>query len=261
MSSKELTPYTSSHRHYRGRCTPRQKESGFQVVVEQTDLWIVAEQNLSQEILQHVHLLRGELKAYIAMHPEFGASLRPVEVPPKASEIVRAMAVAGARCEVGPMAAVAGAVAQFVANAFADKSPNIIVENGGDIALRSTRERVVGLLPDPTSETVLGLRLAPEDFPVCICSSSATIGHSLSLGRGDLVVVRSKNGCLADAAATALCNLLQGKKDLERVLAQAQKWAEAAPHLGLDCGIDGVIAQCGGQIAVWGAMELTGIAK
>ena len=185
------------------------------MVVEQTDLWVVAQHNLSQEILPLVHQLRGELKAYIALHPEFGASLSPVDVPPNATAIVRAMAAAARRCNVGPMAAVAGAMAQFVAKRFEELSPNIIVENGGDIALRSTRERVVGLLSDPTSDTVLGLRLGPTDFPTCICSSSATIGHSLSLGRGELVVVRSRDGCLADAAATALCNILHGKQDLE----------------------------------------------
>ncbi len=260
MSSADRYPYAGSHRHYRGRCSPRAGETGFQVVVEQTDLWVVAERDLSQDILHLAHHLRGELKAYMALHPEFGTSLRPVSVSANASSVVRAMADAAARCDVGPMAAVAGAIAQFTAAGFTEKSPNLIVENGGDIALHSTRDRVVGLLPDPSSETVLGLTIAAKDFPVYICSSSATIGHSLSLGRGELVAVRSQNGCLADAAATALCNMLQTKKDLQRVLAQAQEWSEPDSDHGLACGIDGVLAQCGGQIAVWGKMELTGIA-
>ncbi len=260
MSFEDTPPYNNSHRHYRGKCSPRTGEIGFQIVVEQTDLWIVAEQDLSEKILNLVHHLRGELKAYMALFPEFGTSLRPVPVSPKASPIIRAMAEATARCNVGPMASVAGAISQFVAEAFAKQSPNLIVENGGDIALYSTRDRVVGLLPDPNSETVLGLKIAAKDFPVCICSSSATIGHSLSLGRGELVAVRSQNGCLADAAATALCNMLQSKKDLDRVLAQAQEWSAPDNDNGLNCGIDGVLAQCGGQIAVWGQMELTGIA-
>jgi len=243
-----LSLHTSPWRTYRGKCRPAPGETAFQVVVEQTDLWVVAERDLSRTVHALVNECRGLLRAYLAWHPEFLTSLRPVEVVPEAPDIVRDMARAGQACGVGPMAAVAGAVAQWVAQRCVTQSSNLLVENGGDLFLCSTRERVIGLLVDPTQNMGLGLRLAPADFPCSVCSSSATIGHSLSLGRGDLVVTRSKDAALADAAATALNNLITGPGDLRLVLDQAESLA--------DNGLDGMFVQCGAEVGVWGKMEL-----
>ncbi|GAB6060859.1 UPF0280 family protein [Desulfonatronum parangueonense] len=218
------------------------------MVVAQTDLWVVAERDLRHEVLQAVNACRAELQTYIAVQPEFGTSLAPVEVRPKAPEVIQSMARAARICNVGPMAAVAGAVAQWVAGQCTAFSPNLIVENGGDLFLQSTRERVVGLLAVPGSEMSMGLRLTPRDFPCSLCSSSATIGHSLSFGQADLVVTRSKDAALADAAATALGNMLQSPRDMARVMDQAKRFAR---H-----GLDGVFAQCGDQVGVWGKMDL-----
>lgn len=243
--------HTSPWRTYRGKCRPASGETAFQVVVEQTDLWIVAERDLSRTVHALVNECRGLLSAYIAWHPEFLTSLRPVDVGPEAPDIVRDMARAGQACGVGPMAAVAGAVAQWVARRCVKQSPNLLVENGGDLYLCSTRERVVGLLTDPSRSMGLGLRLSPSDFPCSVCSSSATIGHSLSLGQGDLVVTRAKSAALADAAATALNNLLAGPQDLGPVMDQAGSLASQ--------GLDGVFAQCGEEVGVWGKMELVAL--
>ncbi|MDK2954953.1 MAG: uncharacterized protein PWQ57_449 [Desulfovibrionales bacterium] len=247
--SKNNVPYRSPWRRYREDASPRRRgEQSFQVVVEQTDLWITAREDLSSQALDLVHGLRGTLKAYIALHPSFAASLAPVAVSPEAPPLIRSMALAGEACGVGPMAAVAGAIAQGVAEGLAQCSPDVLVENGGDVHMISTTDRVAALLADPASTAGLGLKLAAEDFPLSLCASSGRIGHSLSLGRGDLVVVRSKSAAVADAAATALGNLLQSKKDLERVAARARELN--------DKGVDGVFAQMDGRIAVWGKMEL-----
>jgi ApbE superfamily uncharacterized protein (UPF0280 family) len=243
--------HLGSDRAYRDWVRPRQGEVRYQVAMEQTDLLVVAEADLRDEMAAHVALVRGEIKNWILFHPEFAASLTPVEVGEGAPQVVRAMADAAARCGVGPMAAVAGAVAQAVAERFVERSPNIIVENGGDIYLCSTRERVVALLAEPESGARLGLRLAADAFPVSVCSSSGTIGHSLSLGSGDLVAVRARDARFADAAATALGNLLRGPGDIRRVLDRA---AELAGH-----GLDGVFAQYDAKIAAWGDMELVAL--
>jgi len=248
--------YTSSYRHYREHYRPRGGDVGFQVVVEHTDLWVVATRDFSDEVLTTVHELRGQLKAYITLHPEFGLSLAPVEVEPNAPELILEMAHAAALCNVGPMAAVAGAIAQAVAERFVERSPDFIVENGGDTFLCSTRDRVVGLLPDPAHEAVLGIKLAAEDFPVSLCASSATIGHSLSLGQGELLVVRSPNASFADAAATALLNLLKHKRDLDKVLQRAQEFAVVPQGARSDHYLEGVFAQLQGRLGVWGKMEL-----
>jgi hypothetical protein len=153
--------------------------------------------------------------------------------------------------QVGPMAAVAGAIAQDVADTFGPQCGDILVENGGDIFIRSSIPRTIGLLPDPNNEMTLGLALKPEDFPCAVCASSASIGHSLSLGRGDLVVTRARSGALADAAATRLCNELRTRQDLRRVLALAEDFSTQ--------GLLGVVAQCQGQIGIRGEMELVGL--
>jgi len=221
-----MKDYRGVGRGYREALAPDQGEVSFQVVLEESDLWIVARRNLSREIAEYLRGLRAELKSHILLHPDFF-------------------------CNVGPMAAVAGTIAQMVCERFVDASPDLIVENGGDIFLCSTRDRVVGLLAEPKSGARLGLRIPAREFPTSLCSSSGRIGHSLSLGRGDLVTVRADSGALADAAATALCNLLKSARDLSRVLERAQELAEV--------GVLGVFAQMGGQVGAWGQVELVGL--
>ncbi|MBU1001697.1 MAG: UPF0280 family protein [Proteobacteria bacterium] len=244
------TVHRGTHRDYRSGITPAQGETTFQVVVEETDLLVVARADLSAETTRIVTGLRGQIKAYMTLNPVFGPSLQPVAVPDSAPPIIRSMAEAAQQCGVGPMAAVAGTVAQYTACALLDKSPDILVENGGDLYLCSTRRRVVAILADPSGDASLGLALEPEDFPCSLCASSATIGHSLSLGRGELVVARAANASLADAAATALCNMLRSHQDLKRVTACAEA-----------LGLDGVFAQCNGTISVWGDMELVALKR
>nr|WP_321514655.1 UPF0280 family protein [uncultured Pseudodesulfovibrio sp.] len=243
--------HLSTDRTYRDLVQPHSGEVRFQVAMEQTDLLVVAECDLQNEIAGFVARIRGDVKNWIMFHPEFAESLVPVPVPDDAPAIVRAMAQAGAACGVGPMAAVAGAVAQAVGDAFVDRSPNILVENGGDTYMHSTRERVVALLSEPESGASIGLRLEAGGFPTSICASSGTIGHSLSLGSGDLVAVRARDARFADAAATALCNELRSESDMDTVLKLAKQFAE---H-----GLLGVFAQYDQKVAAWGDLELVAL--
>jgi uncharacterized protein len=255
MPSSTHATHTGAHRAYRASCHPGPGEVSFRVAVDETDLYVTAQEDLSREIADFVRELRGRIKAYILCHPEFQTSLSPLEVPVGAPEIVRAMAEAAGACGVGPMAAVAGAVAQRVAEAFQERSPDILVENGGDIYLCSTKPRTVGLLPDPTQDAMLGVTLAPEDFPLSLCSSSGRIGHSLSLGQGDLAVVLATSGATADAAATALCNMLRSKGDADQMMNRVVGRAREMADRGL--GVVGLFAQAHGRLTVWGRVELT----
>lgn len=243
--------HSDPNRRYRDSVAPSGSEVRFQVAVEQTDLLVVAREDLSRDVAGVVSGLRGAIKNHILFHPEFAESLAPLDPADSAPEIVRAMAAGAAPCGVGPMAAVAGTVAEFVAREFASRSPDFIVENGGDIFMYSTRDRVVALLPDPDSGSSVGIRLAAERFPLSVCSSSATIGHSLSLGAGDLVTVAAKSGALADAAATALCNMLRNRDSINDLLAEAER---LSAH-----GLEGVFAQVDGQVAAWGDVELVAV--
>ena len=220
----------------------------FQLVIEETDLWVAAQEDLGAPMADHVRLLRGQIKTYAAVHPEFLTSLEPLEASPGAPEIIRRMCRAGTMTGVGPMAAVAGTLSQLLAEHFHERSPDLMIENGGDTYLYSTRDRHIGILNMPDQAVRLCVPVAAGDFPCSFCASSATIGHSLSFGKADLVVVRSKDAALADAAATALANALTGALAMDAVLAQAQKWEPL--------GLDGVFTQCEGKIGVWGKMQL-----
>ncbi|NDV21503.1 UPF0280 family protein [Desulfovibrio sp. JC022] len=245
MSKKIHTDHT---RGYRESIALSGNEISFQVVVEQTDLFIVAEKDLSEQALDAVHEIRGILNAHFVLNPNFATSLVPVAVPGDVHAVIKAMADSAQACGVGPMAAVAGAVAQFVADQLLPYSPNVIVENGGDIYMHSINPRKIGLLSEPDSGTKIGLAVEAGDFPLSICSSSGTIGHSLSLGSGDLVTVRAKDARFADAAATSLANLLKSPADVPLVIEKARALSE---H-----GLDGVFVQYDSKIGAWGNLEL-----
>jgi len=238
-------------RAYRQTLAPRPGETAFQVVVAQTDLLVVAERPLGQEIADFVSALRAELMTYILLNPAFRDSLAPVCVPENAPPIARDMAEAGARFGVGPMAAVAGAVSQAVADHFAPASPNLLIENGGDVYLRSTVERTVALLARPVDGARLALRFNPKKLPAAVCASSAKVGPSLSFGQADMVTVVADRGAVADAAATALGNLLVSRADLEGVLAAAEGMARQ--------GVRGAFVQIGEMVGLVGDLELVAL--
>lgn len=236
-------------RAYRNFCKPAKGETTYQVVIEESDLFITSQVNLKSQILARLNKIRQDIKGYIFLHPEFATSLTPIKEDPEAPQIVINMIRAGQIMDVGPMAAVAGAISQDIADFAARSSPDILVENGGDIFIHSTKDRVVGLLPHPDEPAVIGIRIDKKSTPCAVCSSSATIGHSLSLGNGDLVVVKSKSGAVADAAATALCNIIKNRKSLVRINRIRNDLEKK--------GILGVLAQMGEELSVWGDMELT----
>lgn len=243
--------HTDSYRAYREALRPRTGETAFQVVVEQTDLFVVAPRDLAREIAAIVRTARREVAGHILIDPAFAHSLTPVAVPDDAPAIVREMAEAAARFDVGPMAAVAGAVSQAVADALAGSCPDLLVENGGDIVLRSRCERTVALLAQPAAGACLGLRFAPGALPAAVCASSAKVGHSLSLGRADMVTVVADRGAVADAAATALANRLLAPEDLETVLAMAERLRSR--------GVRGVFAQFGELVGLVGDLDLVAL--
>ncbi|MCL6638098.1 MAG: UPF0280 family protein [Firmicutes bacterium] len=201
----------------------------FQVVVRETDLSIgVRRERFSPELARWVEGLvreqRSLLEEYIERDRIFLHTLEPHAVLPGAPPIAAGMARAASAAGVGPMAAVAGAFAQHVGRALAARSKDVIVENGGDIYLKSTRKRRIGIFAgrSPLSNR-LALEVRPEDTPLGICTSSGTVGPSLSLGRADAAVILSPSAVLADAVATAAANLVRDPGDVERAAAFALK--------------------------------------
>lgn len=163
---------------------------------------------------------RRQLEAYLAGDTLFKTALKPVSLQPNAPEVAQRMHAASVRTGVGPMAAVAGTLAQFAAEeASRIAGGDVIVENGGDLFVKVERPVRVGLF---TGAGRLGGRLAflvqPCISPVAVCSSSSRMGHSVSFGACDLATVVAPDAALADAAATLLCNSVRSRADLEVAL-------------------------------------------
>ncbi len=163
---------------------------------------------------------RKILEDYIVRHPEFQTSLTPIELKPDAPLSARRMAHAAERVGIGPMAAVAGTMAQLAVEAAIDSGvKEAIVENGGDIYLHSAEPVTIGLFSggDKTVNK-LAFAIEPQDMPLAICSSSGLMGHSQSFGQCDLATVVAKDAALADAAATQAANNVKTVKDIEPTL-------------------------------------------
>jgi ApbE superfamily uncharacterized protein (UPF0280 family) len=219
----------------------------FTVEVRETDLHIRARRNLRRKALKSVVRHRSSLESYIERHPDFLGALSPIPIGSDAPHIVQQMAEAAERVGVGPMAAVAGAIAECVGADLLAFSREIIVENGGDIFLKTARKRVVGIYAGGSPFTgKVALEVEPDETPLGICTSSGTVGPSLSLGRADAVVVLSPSASLADAAATAVGNLVKDAEDIPKAIELAQSIE----------GLKGVVIIKGDKLGLWGEVRL-----
>ncbi|MEL7561818.1 UPF0280 family protein [Dehalogenimonas sp. 4OHTPN] len=236
-------------RFYRGQHSSPDLIS-FSVCIKETNLFIAARCNLERKAYRSVQKHRQTIEQYIACHPEFLTSLAPVEVEPGEPPIICDMAEAALKAGVGPMAAVAGAIAEAVGRDLLEHSSDIIIENGGDLFIKTTRERVVGIhAGDSLFSGKLGLTIRPTETPCGICTSSGTLGHSLSFGKADAVTIVSASASLADAAATACCNRIQSPEDISTALSAAR---------GIE-GVSGVIIVIADRIGAAGDVRLVRI--
>ena len=219
----------------------------FNVVVKETDLYIRASRNLKSKALKLVLKYRDTLERYIERHPSFLTSLEPITVGDDAPRIVKSMSESARKVGVGPMASVAGAIAEFVGTELLTFSPEVIIENGGDIYLKSLEKRVVGIYAGKSPLTgKIGLEINGEDTPLGICTSSGTVGHSLSFGKADAVVVLSPSATLADAAATAIGNMIKQATDIPSGIEFAK---------GIE-GLKGLLIIKDDQMGLWGEAKI-----
>ncbi|MCL5024041.1 MAG: UPF0280 family protein [Nitrospirae bacterium] len=139
------------------------------------------------------------------------------------------------------MASVAGAIAEYVGSALLPYSRDVIVENGGDVYIRSEVPRKMLLLAESSDLGSLRVEIPPSLKPIGICTSSGTLGHSFSFGNADAVTVLDGSVSLADAAATAIANVIKKPGDISKGIKRAQ-----------EIGVDGVVILIGGNIGAWG---------
>ncbi|VVS94925.1 uncharacterised protein family upf0280 [Desulfoluna spongiiphila] len=234
------------NRTYRNLCT-RENLTTFRATVKETDLAVSACRDLTREAVQAILDTRIPLETWIESHPDFATSLAPVPVTGPAPAMVRTMAEASHKAGVGPMAAVAGALSESVARALLHHSPEVIVENGGDTFIAITGDTTVALHAGSSPFSMkVGLSFKDVQSPFAVCTSSGTVGHSLSFGKSDAVCVVSPSGALADAAATAIGNRVTG----EGAIDQAMDFGKTIP------GVEGLVVVVGSRIGFWGALDL-----
>ncbi len=224
--------------------------NSFRVTVCETDLLVYAEAPsapLKEIARESVLTCRGFIESYIEQYPEFAKTLRPWHINGPAPAIIKEMAIAGEQAGVGPMAAVAGAVAEKVGRDLLQHTDQVVIENGGDVFIKTDEPVVVGVYAgkSPLSMRV-GLTIDSTTKPMAVCTSSGTIGHSLSKGIADAVCVMSDSCILADASATSIGNYIKSKQDIEKAIEFGKTII----------GVTGLVIIVDDAVGMWGDIEV-----
>ncbi len=224
----------------------------YNISVKETDLHIRTRRNLRKKAYRAVLKYREAIEGFIDRHPSFLNSLDCLPDTTDAPQIVRDMAWSARAANTGPMAAVAGALAEAVGRELEPFSRDVIVENGGDIYLKTSSTRLVGVYAgsSPLSGRI-AIEIRREDSPVGICTSSGTVGHSLSFGNSDATIVLARSAALADAVATAAGNLVAGEADIEKAVEFSRR---------VD-GVKGVVVIKGERMGVWGQVKMVPVLR
>lgn len=195
---------------------------------------------------ESIHHNRAVLERFIALDPFFRSTLEPYATVENVPEVVKRMILAGNSMGIGPMSAVAGTIAAMaVESMVAAGATFAIVDNGGDIALINDRPVTIGIYAGTSPVKDLAFQMPVHDHITGICTSSGTVGPSISFGMADAAIIFSDDVSLADAAATALGNATQvGKEAVEKAF-------DAVKHV---TGIKGAVVIQGEYIGMWGSI-------
>ena len=236
-------------RSYRSRFSNDERR-WFCVKFLESDLWIGVDcgsysASMEADVYGMLVELRRTMDAYLLMDPGYKQALKPYDAGMEAPEIIKEMSRTSHKTGIGPMSAVAGAVAlrvaDFIKSSFHVKE--VIVENGGDIYAEASSDMDIAVFAgqSPLSERV-GLHIPAWAFPLGICTSSGTVGPSLSLGRADAMMIVCRDVLLADSYATAMANRIQTINDLQPVMDRIQNTPDILGALAVK---DDRMAICG----------------
>ena len=240
-------------RNYRSRFAGDNRR-WFSVKFLESDLWIGVDsgsysQSMEADTYALLVDLRRAMDAYLLMDPQYKAAMQPYDAGLEAPDILKEMSRVSHKTGIGPMSAVAGAVALKVAEFLKSKYgvKEVIVENGGDIYADATADMDIAVFAgqSPLSEKV-GLHIPASAFPCGICTSSGTVGPSLSLGKADAMLIVCRDVLLADSYATAMANRIKTVNDLQPVIEQIQSIPDILAALAIK----------GDRLAVSGLYEL-----
>ncbi len=218
----------------------------WETTYKRTNLFVKACKDLRLETFELVKKLWGDLLAYIEKNRDFLTSLEPIKQDKKAPKIAKKMIEASGRSDVGPMASVAGAIAEEVGHLLLKECDECVVENGGDVFLKLNSEPTIGIYTQNTYfKDSLSIKIKISKIPIGVCSSSAKIGPSLSLGKADLSLIIDKDTAFADALATKTANMIKNEDDIETAIEFAKSK-----------DIEGCLFIKGKKIGIWGKIEL-----
>jgi ApbE superfamily uncharacterized protein (UPF0280 family) len=118
------------------------------------------------------------------------------------------------------------------------------VENGGEIMAQSNQpvDVAVAAGEEPLSRR-FGFRLT--EFPIGVATSSGRFSHAFSFGDAEAATVFCKNASIADAAATAVGNVVKGDD------AKAGIQAGISRGLSID-GVEGIMIIYKGEVGTAG---------
>jgi ApbE superfamily uncharacterized protein (UPF0280 family) len=231
---------------YRGLVSSGEKYH-WHFIFRHSDLLISADTDVGSGIEKILTEIYSKLEYVIEHDRKFKDSLLPVRVKSFYPAEIKRMCLLSSEFSVGPMAAVAGLVNDFIAEKLQDFCRSLIIENGGDVFIRSDRDIRTGLfIKNPFFKDRIVLKIDKKYLPCGLCSSSGTFGHSLSLGKCDLAVVMSDSATSADAAATAVANSVSNEEDVQKSL----------EHFSTFDSIKGLVIVKDKKIGIWGNLEL-----
>ena len=219
----------------------------YRVVVKETDLMVYTQSKMIDETKELILEHRGYVENFIQSHPEFATTLAPWPEPGPAPAIIVAMIEAARNAAVGPMAAIAGAIAEQVGLGLLKSTEEVIVENGGDVFVKINSPVTVGIYAGKSPLSLqIGLKLETDVKPLAVCTSSGTIGHSLSMGKADAVCVVAASCSIADAAATAIANRIDSPADIEGAIKAGRQIQD----------LKGILVITGDKMGMWGDLEV-----
>ncbi len=223
--------------------------AAWELCIGESNISVYSEREEKEQALVFLKKCRDEISAFAQQAPDFLTSLTPIEKPcsRRAAPLVWDMLEAGKLADTGPMAAVAGVIAEHLATFLARKQRNVIVENGGDIFLYSERSRVCAIYAGSSPFSMkIGIKIAADQMPCALCTSSGTVGPSLSFGKADATVVLAPGGAAADALTTSLSNMIKEPGDLKPSVEAIASRRDTM----------GAVAVMGDKLAVQGAVTL-----
>jgi uncharacterized protein len=211
----------------------------------ETAVTILADERFLPTAKESIFRSRSIIQGFIAQDPFFKDTLEPYDEPQGADPLIKRMCSAARKAGVGPMAAVAGAIAEEAVRAMVGAgSRQVAIDNGGDISMFLNEPLEVGIFAGESPLRDVGMRFPAEGRLYSVCTSSGTVGPSISFGIADAAVVLAEDAALADACATRLGNEVQSPD--EEGMIQA---LDAV--LGIE-GVDGAMVIVGEKVAMRG---------